>query len=291
MTDKDACAHLINSVLVKESRDSHGMFLGCVLESLENGGITVVQFAKVIAGLLLPPGLFVMLLLSLGVLLLRSGHGLGWLTVVIAMALYTCSIPLVGRALLRPLEHSYRPPARPQADVIVMLGGGAVNGTPNISGLGNLSGAGAQRLLTTALLYHQTKLPIIVSGGRVFADDGNEAQIARQELMALDVPAKQIVAEDKSRNTMQNALYTKEFLAAHGWTHPLLVTSAFHMKRAVIDFHRYGVIVTPYPCGYLTSAQQSASVNLFMPSTKGLSESTTALHEYLGIIAAVLHLQ
>ena len=56
-----------------------------------------------------------------------------------------------------------------------------------MDGQGHLSGASANRLLTTVRLYEQSKLPIIISGGQVFPDSGNEAQISKRILISLRV--------------------------------------------------------------------------------------------------------
>ena len=75
-----------------------------------------------------------------------------------------------------------------------------------------------------AELYRKTGLSIIVTGGQVYADSGNEAHIAKRELMLLGVPEEKILIEDQSLNTRQNALYTGEIIRDHGWNRPILVT-------------------------------------------------------------------
>ena len=254
----------------------------------------VVYVIKVIVGFILPPGLFVLLLVIAG-LTYRHLKPLPMLALVFALVIYVCSIPLTADFLMRSLESKFRPassqsPALQTADVLIMLGGGATLDTPSLSGQGNLSGSGANRLLTIASLYRQTKLPIILSGGQVFPDDGNEAQIAKRELMLLGVPETKIITEDKSKNTEQNALYTNVLLQRYGFRHPVLVTSAFHMQRSVLDFHLQGVSVVPYPTDYQSSLQPRFYINQFVPSAHALSLTSTAVHEYLGISAAKLGL-
>ncbi|MFA5384743.1 MAG: hypothetical protein WC364_08795 [Eubacteriales bacterium] len=68
------------------------------------------------------------------------------------------------------MESKYRPPAEINGDVLVMFGNGVTLDTPDLNGPGHLSGSAANRLLTAARLYYITKLPIILSGGRVFKE-------------------------------------------------------------------------------------------------------------------------
>ena len=96
----------------------------------------------------------------------------------IAFLFYLLAMPFFGDSLIHSLEVQYQPPLEMSGDVIVMLGGGATLDTPNPSGRGNVSGDAANRLLTCLQLYHQLKVPIVLSGGQVFRTTGPEAEIA-----------------------------------------------------------------------------------------------------------------
>ncbi|WP_245692442.1 YdcF family protein [Sporomusa acidovorans] len=188
--------------------------------------------------------------------------------------------------LIQSLEQRYQPPGEvTDRDVIVMLSYGATKDTPDVSGMGQLSGSSANRLLTTVRLHLKTRLPIIISGGQVFSDSGNEAQISKRILMDLGVPDNQIFIDDKSLTTTENALYTKEILLQHGFNSPILVASGFHMPRVVMNFERVGMDVLPYPADYRVSRTTHLYFNKFSPSSGALSNSGTALREYLGIAA------
>jgi uncharacterized SAM-binding protein YcdF (DUF218 family) len=241
---------------------------------------------KAVVGWILPPGLFVLALAILAVLLWKRNRRYSIVLACVGLVLYLSSIPLVADALIRSLERAYSPPAEIHGDVIVMLGGGATPDTPDVGGQGMLTGSAANRLLTVARLYRETKLPIILSGGQVFPDDGVEADIARRQLVALGVPADAIIVEDASRNTEENAQYTKSLLQRYGFQRPVLVTSAFHMRRAVIDFTKVGVSVVPYPTDYQASVHLYWYPNLLVPHGQSMFLVWTALHEYLGIAAA-----
>ncbi|MFD1906166.1 YdcF family protein [Paenibacillus rhizoplanae] len=104
-----------------------------------------------------------------------------------------------------------------------------------------MSGPAANRLLAAARLYRETGLPIIFSGGQVFADSGNEADIARRQLIGLGIPAEDILPESRSLNTEQNAVNTAKLMQEHGLSRPVLVTSGFHMPRSMVQFEHAGL--------------------------------------------------
>ena len=98
----------------------------------------------------------------------------------------------------------------------------------------------ANRLLTAVRLERRFAIPIILSGGQVFADTGREADIAERIARQLGVSPDKIYVENQSLNTRQNAQYVKRIMDENGFTRPILVTSAFHMERSVLNFTRAG---------------------------------------------------
>ncbi|MCO7125202.1 YdcF family protein [Sporolactobacillus shoreicorticis] len=240
---------------------------------------------KFIYGFLLPPGLFVTLLAVVSFLLFQKKRRAAYLTGGLMLFMYFSFIPLTGILLVHPLEERYQPPAVPKGDVIAMLGGGATLGTPDMNGNGQLSGSAANRLLTTYRLYRQTRLPIILSGGKVYPDSGVEAEIGKRQLIALGVPRSEIIVEKKSITTKTNARNTKQLLDRFHFHRPILVTSAFHMPRAVLIFNKQGMHVTAYPTDYLVSRKVFLYPGQFVPSNGGTA--FTALKEYVGILVSL----
>ncbi|KLU60318.1 hypothetical protein CEB3_c31690 [Peptococcaceae bacterium CEB3] len=237
---------------------------------------------------LLPPGIFVVVLLLLAWWLRRREHGVAVILLVTAFILYAFSTDVVSSLLLRSLEGQYSPPSVLKGDVIVVLGGGATSDTPDVGGVGNLGGSSMNRVVTAVRLYKETGLPILMSSGRVFANDGNEGRIAERVMVSLGVPRSKISLDDRSRTTTENALDSKKILRENHFTHPILVTSAFHMPRAVDNFAKIGISVQPYPCDYKVSVAQPVYLFRFVPTAAGLSHTAMALKEYLGIVALYL---
>ncbi|UJF34708.1 YdcF family protein [Paenibacillus hexagrammi] len=248
----------------------------------------MIYVIKIVYTLLFPPGVFVLLLVILAAWLLQKKEFFSsFIVILTALLLYVSSAPYMGYTLLHSLEARYSPPADVKGDVLVMLTGGAVLGTPDplTQGEGHLSPNTAARVLTIAELYRRTQLPIVLSGGQVFADTGNESQIAKRHLLALGVPESSITMDDSSRNTKENAANTKAILEQHQWKHPVLVTSAFHMPRSVKLFRANHVEVQPYPTDYQVSSRLQTYTFTFIPSYSGLMATAMALKEYVGMLA------
>lgn len=235
--------------------------------------------------LLLPPGLFVALLLLAS---LRWVARKQWepaaFSFLLAGVLYALSIAPVADRLMGGLESQYEIPARPEGDVIILLGGGVHRRAPDLTGPGFPSEDALPRLVTAARLQRRLDVPVVVSGGRGFDPLYAEAPVLARVLADLGVPREKILLEERSRDTVENARYTKEILEAKGLRRPLLVTSAYHMKRAATAFHRAGIAVTPVPAGFRTWKEKRYPWASYFPSPGPFLQSTAALREYLGLL-------
>ena len=195
---------------------------------------------------------------------------------------YLASTSYVASMLIGRLEDAYDPPKHlPNADVIIVLGGGATGDTPDVTGTGTLCSIPANRLLTAVRLQKKLGIPIIVSGGQIYEDSGREADIARRILKELGVSEDMILLENRSLNTTQNAEYSTNILKSRKYKQPLLVTSAFHMERAVVNFNKLGVDVIPYPCDYMVNKEKVFHYNRLAPSSQALEFTAIYLQENL----------
>lgn len=213
-----------------------------------------------------------------------------WILVLAMIFTYLISCEYVSAVLIQPLENHYSQKLSSQADVIIVLGGGATADTPNIYGKGHLSGSAANRLLTGILLHRRMGIPIIVSGGQVFSNTGLEATIMEQAAIGLGVAAQSIITESKSLNTRQNAEEVKRILITKGYKVPVLVTSAFHMPRAVENFQQQGLAVLPYPTDYQSNVRSSFTWNMLLPSAGAFWKSCIAFREYLGLMGSFIYI-
>lgn len=243
----------------------------------------MVYFLKFGASWVLPPGIFIVALFALAwyAWKRRGEKKIAALLFALTFVFYLLCTSFVAERTLGWLEQAYLPPAEPKGDVIIMLGGGAMPDSPDVDGVGALCSSPANRLLTAVRLQRKLGVPILLSGGQVYEDTGAEAKIARRMLIDLGVPEEQILVETRSINTTQNARYSAEILRAQGLTQPILVTSAFHMKRAVLNFKKQGIDVVPYPADYQVTHHPVFHYTKLRPQTEALLDNVTVLQETL----------
>lgn len=243
----------------------------------------MVYFLKFCASFVLPPGIFFVMLFGISIYAYKKLRQtkLAALIFTVTSAFYLISTNLVAGFLIGSLEETYSPPEKIEGDVIVMLGGGAFADVPDIDGAGSLCAAPSARLLTALRLYKKTNAPILLSGGQVYEDSGAEAKIAKRMLISLGVPENDIIVEDKSVNTTQNARFSAEILRKKHFEKPMLVTSAFHMRRAMLNFKNMGYICVPVPTDYMASKRRIFHYTKLRPQAESLYMSVTVFQELL----------
>jgi uncharacterized SAM-binding protein YcdF (DUF218 family) len=238
--------------------------------------------SKILLLLLLPPA-SILLLMLVGFLLLWSHRLLGRLLIAAAfLLLYCLSISPVSDALISPLEAGYRPLVvkNVKADLIVVLGGGAFD--LSVLGLESAPGYGSlQRTVAAVKLYRSLRVPIVITGG---AGDPARPQLSDADPMArmamdLGVPKKDLVVDNASFNTLASARNMK---AAFAGKRMVLVTSAYHLRRAEAMFRKQGLEVIPQPSGFL-GGQQVGSFHAAVPRMEFLNTSSSALSERLSL--------
>lgn len=135
------------------------------------------------------------------------------------------------------------------------------------------------KLLETGQVSH-----ILISGGSGMLSPGSfrEALYAKTQLKKFNIPDSLILIESNSKNTFENAKFTKEILGKSNLKGPyLLVTSAFHMRRSLMLFKHAGVQVDPYPCNYLTGKPQLL-IGYVLPDINVLSRWEIYIRETIG---------
>ncbi len=244
----------------------------------------MVYLLKFGASWILPPGIFVLLLIALSVKLFRIDRKLSIAVLFVTLIFYLLCTSLVAERLMGWLEELHTPPAQIEssgADIIVLLGGGAISQVPDVDGVGALCASPANRLLTAVRLQRILNVPILVSGGQVYSDSGAEAEISARVLKSLGVPADKILTETKSVNTTQNARYSAQILRERSFTKPVLVTSAFHMNRAMLNFNLCGFEPTAYPTDFTVAHNPTFHYTKLRPQAEALLLNVTVMQELL----------
>eukprot|EP00257_Ricinus_communis_P024174 XP_015584322.1 uncharacterized protein LOC107262639 [Ricinus communis] len=120
-------------------------------------------------------------------------------------------------------------------------------------------------------------------------DGFREATWVGNEVKKLNVPDSAVIQENQSRNTLEDASFSKKILEQQHLTPPyLLVTSAFHMRRALLIFKKAGINVVPYPAAFSGDGSH-VSVDSFIPDGGTLSGWGTYTKELVGYVVAWLH--
>ena len=244
----------------------------------------MVYLLKFGASWVLPPGIFILLLVALSVKLFRIDRKLSAVVFIGTLIFYLLCTSFVAERLMGWLEELHTPPAQVEtsgADVIVLLGGGAISQVPDVDGVGALCASPANRLLTAVRLQRLLNVPILVSGGQVYSDSGAEAEISARVLKSLGVPEDKIITETKSINTSQNARYTVPILQERKFTKPLLVTSAFHMNRAMLNFNLRRVKPIAYPTDFTVTHNPTFHYTKLRPQAEALLLNVTVMQEVL----------
>lgn len=230
--------------------------------------------------LLLPPCSAALLLLA-SLLMARRRPRQARLCGALAFAwLWLAATPAFAGRLLETLQHLPPLPAcgpLPAADAIVVL---SAESDPIAAEYGHpVAGpVGMQRLRYAAWLQRRTSLPLLVSGGSCGADwslAGTMADAAEDEF-AVAVRWR----EQRSTDTWENAVYSAALLRDEEVRTVLLVTSAWHMPRAVACFEAQGLEVIPAPTGFRVPSDFDATH--WLPQWEGLRDSSLALHELAG---------
>lgn len=232
-------------------------------------------------------------LLFLSLLVSYNRKASSILVISALLILWLCSTTGFSNLLARSLELKYLPPDEiPIAKVMVVLGGGTESAVPPRTTV-EVNGAG-DRILYAAELYREGKAErILLSGGSIewLGDSSTTpAEDMASILLDIGVPQDALIIENTSRNTYENALYTKELLEAEGIEQILLVTSAMHMPRAVALFEKQGFDVIPLPTDFNVTENVSSDSKIdfvgkfldILPNASNLSLTTNAMKEYLG---------
>ena len=200
------------------------------------------------------------------------------------LLLLAASLSFFPALLLNSLENQYQPIKSLPNNIhnIVVLGGGVRSDTtmpPNTQ----LKAASLSRLIEGIRLYHlyqvaHQPVTLVLSGGRVFGSPA-EAGVMQNIAVILGVNVADIKLEAGSRDTHEEALYLQKQLGNQPF---LLVTSAYHMPRAMALFTKIGLQPIAAPTQYMSDVD-STRVDAYLPSSNYLVMSDVAIHEYLGV--------
>lgn len=246
--------------------------------------------AKTFWALLQPSSLMVGAVIAGAVLLLattwrRLARALLWCG---SLGMLIGGLSPLSDALIWPLEYRFEPPdlerAGPSITGIIVLGGGAdrqAAGSPQIAALNE---AAERYTEAVALARRLPGARLIFAGGSggILTTEVPEAETAGRLFEALGVPRDRITLETQSRDTYENAQFTARMVKPGPNQRWLLVTSAWHMPRAIGCFRRAGFAVEPWPVDYRTPRRLDLALT-HGSVPEGLRRIDFIAKEYVGL--------
>jgi uncharacterized SAM-binding protein YcdF (DUF218 family) len=235
----------------------------------------------------LQPGNLLMLCLLAGVLLFlffrgRRGKVLIGLS---ALGFLLLAVAPIGPALLLPLEQRFPRPVLPERIDGILVLGGAVDPRISLSYGETAFNSSISRVLAGIALarkHPEAKLALVGGEGDFFPVGFAEARATEGFVLEEGIAPARLILEERSRSTHENAVYAREVIQpkpAETW---VLVSSAFHMPRAVASFRAVGWPVIPYPVDFKIDPRTGLQANFNL--LDGLSASTIAGKEWAGLL-------
>jgi uncharacterized SAM-binding protein YcdF (DUF218 family) len=253
---------------------------------LEEEPLMFFILSKTVALLLVPSNLL-LLIGAIGLVLLftrrqRTGR---WIVAASLVLFLIIGFLPVGSLLGHALESRFPPwdPSRGPPDGIIVLGSAIDPDLSQARGQTALNGSAERVTVIAKLARAYPKARIVYSSGNASLFNGPaEADYVMPLLESFGIPATRVSLETRSRNTYENALFSKALIKPKPGERWLLVTSAEHMPRAIGCFRRVGFPVEAYPVDWRTFPRWR--FRLSTTFARGLRRTDRAVHEWLGLL-------
>ncbi len=238
-------------------------------------------FSKVLLQFIFP---FTWILLLLIVSLISKNKKYKYKSLVVALSLLIIfTNPFLFNQFAQGWDIAPYKPDNKKYSVAIVLGGFS-NGSEKGEGYFN---AAADRFIQgTKLLSSGQVSRMLVTGGTgsLLPDEFREASWVKKQWHEFNYPDSILLTESNSRNTKENAKFSKVLLDSAKLKPPyLLVTSAFHMRRSLMVFKKAGMDVIPYPANYIV--RRKAVISDLVPSAEVLSYWNVYIKEVVGYVA------
>lgn len=243
----------------------------------------MLALEKIVASFVMPPGIFILLLLILTLYLFKkSGSSLiKLISVMTLLGLIFLSTAVGVKIMLHPLEN-YAEDISVEAfssHPIVVLGGG-LNYYSNDKAEPSLHSL--QRLVKGYQLHRRLKTPLIYSGGVAVGQQKiSESESAGEFLQSLGMDQSYYISEDRAQTTYENAAYIKKWLRDNEVERVYLVTSAYHVLRSAAVFKAQNIDFLVVHSGFIYDHKFSWLD--YLPNRGALEANLSALHEWIGL--------
>jgi len=246
-------------------------------------------YAAKVLWFLAQPSSLIAIALAMGAILAGTAwhkFGRGLLVAGLA-ALLVCGLSPLSDALIVPLENRFARPdlasGSPIAGIVV-LGGAEDSRADPLRELAGLNEAAERMTEAIALARRFPAARLVLSGGTAgpLASGLPGATSMGRLLEALGVARERVTLETRSRDTYENAVFTKGLVNPRAGERWLLITTAWHMPRAMGCFRQAGFAVEPWPVDYRTSGRIEVWRNSSIP--EGLRQMDFIMREYAGLL-------
>jgi uncharacterized SAM-binding protein YcdF (DUF218 family) len=246
--------------------------------------------SKTFGVMLLPSNLMIGIGIAGSILLLTRFVALGRRLVVASVLLLTIGgFSPLANWLLYPLEARFPPwdESHGAPDGIVVLGGAIDPDLSAVHGVAVFEAPADRIIAAAALARRYPSARIVLSGGNnnlVFSNAARESDVAAAVLESLGLAKERLIVERRSRNTVENAEFSKTLAAPKPGERWLLVTSAFHMPRAIGVFRKAGFEVEPYPVDRRMGKREDL-LTFSSRSAERLNRLDLATREWMGLVS------
>jgi uncharacterized SAM-binding protein YcdF (DUF218 family) len=186
-----------------------------------------------------------------------------------------------------PLQLNQTQAFLPQA--IVVIGGGIEYSAFEYPGAVTVGPRTLLRLRYAAKLAKETRLPVLASGGVDPSNGGDSEAAVMAETLLTEFSVPVTWQERQSRNTLENARFSWRILQQQGIDRIILVTQAYHMPRAELEFRKAGFRVLAAPTAAIHKSHSGFFGQDFLPSVPALEHAVLLAHECVGMLWYRLH--
>jgi len=244
--------------------------------------------SKILGFFALPSNALIVLgLAGAAIAVLRGGRAGGKLIVASLILLAIFGFSPLANGLILPLEQRFPPwdaNRGPPTGMVVL--GGAFDTVVSDTRYDIPLNEAAERMTVSAALarkYPQARIIFTGGTGTLLYGGPTEGELARRFYASLGIATDRITIEEESRDTAENAVFTKPLADPKPGERWLLVTSAYHMPRSIGAFRRVGFMVEAYPVDYRTRGIEDLA-RPFPSLGEGLRRGDTAVREWIGLL-------
>lgn len=209
-----------------------------------------------------------------------------WMATIAAVLLVLAVTLPVGGWLIRPLEARFfsLQPLPDRVDGIVVLSGAELPQLTEDWGLPQIRGHGERLIEAASLATDYPEARLVFTGGAATEKGLSEAEVARRFFIRLGIAPDRLELETEARNTCENAANAYRLAKPQADEVWLLVTSAFHMPRAIACFRAVGWQVTPRQTDYKARTSHGEFEIFSGKAMRNLQVLDLAVHEWVGLL-------